>query len=229
MFALARQLAAAQGPVLTTTTTRIELPTRSQSSHIIEARHAGALLDRLDRLEAVPAHLTALSSVGHPQKKCSGLTATDIDTLDASGRFRWIIVEGDGAARKPLKAPADHEPVIAASCRHVVVVAGLDGLGRPLTEKVVHRADRFAALSGLTLGAPITAEALGRVVNHPSGGRKEVPAGARLTLFLNKADQSAWRPSAESIRRYLKENGGQDIGLVVGSAVLGDADDFMRF
>jgi probable selenium-dependent hydroxylase accessory protein YqeC len=221
MFALAKQLAALEGSVLTTTTTKIEPPTPTQSIHLIEARHAGALLTQLDRLESVPSHLTTLAPAGHPPEKRAGLTSSDIDIIAASGRFRWIIVEGDGAARKPLKAPADHEPVIPTSSRHVVLVAGLDSLGRPLTEKAVHRADRFAALSGLALGAPVTAEALARVVNHPAGGRKGVPEGARLTLFLNKADRFAWQSAADGIHQYLMENGGMDLSVVAGSAQAG--------
>jgi probable selenium-dependent hydroxylase accessory protein YqeC len=218
MFALARQLAGLEGPVLTTTTTKIQLPTRAQAPHIIEAQCAQALLRQLDRLEAVPAHLTAISPVRKLPGKCTGLTTTDIDTVAASGRFRWIMVEGDGASRKPLKAPADHEPVIAASSDHVVIVAGLDGLGQPLIEENVHRADRFAALSGLKLGAPVTAEALARVSNHPCGGRQGVPPEARLVLFLNKADRFAWRSAADSVHRYLMENAGMDLNVVLGAA-----------
>jgi probable selenium-dependent hydroxylase accessory protein YqeC len=226
MFALARQLAALEGPVLTTTTTKIEPPSQAQSAHLFEAQHAQALLRHLEGLENVPAHLTVLSPVRqHPEKR-TGLSPPDIDALAASRWFRWIIVEGDGAARKPLKAPAEHEPVIPPSCRQVIVVAGLDGLGQPLTEKAVHRAERFAALSGLNLGEAVTAEALAKVVNHPYGGRKGVAPGARLTLLLNKADRSVWQSAADSVHRYLMNNGGTDIHLVVSSAQKGQAIEY---
>jgi probable selenium-dependent hydroxylase accessory protein YqeC len=177
----------------------------------------------LDRLDPVPAHLTVLTPViDHPEKR-TGLSPSDIDTLAASGRFRWIIVEGDGAARKPLKAPAAHEPVIPGCCTHVIVVAGMDGLGNPLDEAHVHRADLFSKLSGSPLGEAVTPEALARVVNHPQGGRKGVPGDALLTLFLNKTDQWGRRPVAEAISRYLKNTNGLDLRVVAGSAQEGGA------
>jgi probable selenium-dependent hydroxylase accessory protein YqeC len=221
MFSLARQLAAPDTPVLTTTTTKIQLPTEDHSPHLLEVRHAGGLLERLERLDTIPSHLTALSPVeDHPEKR-TGLDPSGIDSIAAGGRLRWILVEGDGAARKPLKAPADHEPVIPASCTHVIVVAGLDGLGRPLIETHVHRADLFSKLSGLPLGEAVTPEALAAVANHPEGGRKGVPAGARITLLLNKADHWGWRSAGRSIRRYLDANRGGDLRVVVGSAMKG--------
>jgi probable selenium-dependent hydroxylase accessory protein YqeC len=223
MFTLARQLAGPNSAVLTTTSTKIKLPTKDQSPHLHEVRDAQDLLNRLGRLDAVPTHVTALAPVqDHPQKR-TGLTPNDIDTLAAVGPFRWIIVEGDGAARKPLKAPAEHEPVIPASSSHVIVLAGLDGLGQPLGGTSVHRPDLFANLSGLTPGEAVTPEALAKVLNHPLGGRKGVPGDARVTLFLNKADRWGWRPAAEAVSRYLRDNGGADLRLLAGSAQKGGA------
>ena len=223
MFALARQLAAVGGPVLTTTTTKIAFPTPRQSPLVLEAVRAEDLLDQLDHSTELPSHFSVLSPLQAEPEKQVGLPASAIDVLAASGRFRWILVEGDGAARKPLKAPAEHEPVIPDSCRQVIFVAGLDGLGRPLTEQNVHRAARFSELSGVTMGAAITADGLARLVNHPAGGRKAVPAGAGLSLFLNKADAFAWQAVATAVRRNLRQEGGGDIAVIVGSARQGRA------
>jgi probable selenium-dependent hydroxylase accessory protein YqeC len=223
MFALARRLASQQRPVLTTTTTKIQLPPQHQSPHLLEVEHAADLLYRLDRLDTIPAHLTALAPEAAQPGKRKGLAPAEIDILSASGRFRWIIVEGDGAARKPLKAPAEHEPVIPASCTHVIVLAGLDGIGRPLDDSSVHRAALFAKLSGLTPGEAVTPEALAKVLTHPLGGRKGVPGEARMTLFLNKADRWSWQPEAQAVGRYLSNNQGADLRVIAGSAQKGGA------
>jgi molybdenum cofactor cytidylyltransferase len=87
----------------------------------------------------------------------------------------------------------------------------------------VHRPDLFANLSGLTPGEAVTPEALARVLNHPLGGRKGVPGDARLTLLLNKADRWGWRPAAEAVSRYLRDNGGADLRVLAGSAQKGGA------
>jgi len=98
-----------------------------------------------------------------------------------------LLVEADGSRRRPLKAPADHEPVVPEWVDEVVVVAGLSGLGRPLDAETVHRPEIFGRLAGLAPGETITLEALGRVLAHPQGGLKSIPPGAKRTLLLNQA------------------------------------------
>jgi molybdenum cofactor cytidylyltransferase len=70
----------------------------------------------------------------------------------------------------------------------VVVVSGLAGLGEPLDEEHVHRSELFSRLSGLAQGQPVSAEGLARVLLHPQGGLKNIPAGARKVVLLNQAD-----------------------------------------
>jgi len=99
-----------------------------------------------------------------------------------------LLIEADGARQRPLKAPAAHEPPIPKFVQNVVVAAGLSGLGRPLTDEVVHRPELFAPLSGLQIGESITPEALMRMLTHPSGGLKNIPPTARRVALLNQAD-----------------------------------------
>ena len=74
--------------------------------------------------------------------------------------FQWIIVEADGAKRRPLKAPGRYEPVIPA-CSHIVIgVVGLNGLGKPLDKKYVFRPEIFAEITKLGLGKPIDENAV---------------------------------------------------------------------
>ena len=54
-----------------------------------------------------------------------------------------LLIEADGSRQKPLKAPAEHEPAIPEFVDTVIVVAGLSGLGKPLSEEHVHRPDNF--------------------------------------------------------------------------------------
>jgi molybdenum cofactor cytidylyltransferase len=68
------------------------------------------------------------------------------------------------------------------------VVAGLSGLGKPLTGEFVHRPGIFARLSGLAPGGIITPDALIRILSHPDGGLKNIPTGARRLVLLNQAD-----------------------------------------
>jgi molybdenum cofactor cytidylyltransferase len=98
----------------------------------------------------------------------------------------YALVEADGARGLPLKAPAAHEPVIPESTNLVVAVAGMDGIGKPVSS--VHRPERYAALIGKPLDATVTPEDAALVLNHTDGQRKNVRCEWRA--LLNKADDS---------------------------------------
>lgn len=181
MFALAREFASRGERVLVTTTTKL-------------AAEEGE--------GPWPAGIS-ISHGGRIDGKLQGHPPAAIDALAASGQFDRVLVEADGSRRRPLKAPAPHEPVIPSTTDAVVVVAGMSGLGRPLSEDTVFRADIWAALSGIALGAPLDAEAFARVALHEAGLAKGCPPSSRATLFLNQVDTPAAHAAAASIARLL--------------------------
>jgi molybdenum cofactor cytidylyltransferase len=114
-----------------------------------------------------------------------------------------LLIEADGSRQRPLKAPADSEPVIPEFIETVIVVAGLTGLGKPLTEEFVHRPEIFARLSGLKMRQTITPEALSRVLVHPSGGLKDIPLQARRIVLLNQADTPKLQAQGKTLAEKL--------------------------
>ncbi len=62
----------------------------------------------------------------------------------------YVLVEADGAKRLPLKAHAEHEPVIPPQVNRVICVVGANGFDRPIGE-TVHRPERFCHLTGSAL------------------------------------------------------------------------------
>ena len=114
-----------------------------------------------------------------------------------------LLIEADGSRQKPLKAWAEHEPPIPEFADLVVHVAGLSGLGKPLSEEHVHRAEKFAELSGLTVGEIISPEALASVLTHPQGGLKNVPTTARRVILLNQADTADLQSAAQALTSSL--------------------------
>lgn len=200
MFALAREWAAAGERVLVTTTTRIA---RSEAADYttVFAADAAAVLARMasitDRL------VVAMAANDADPVKLRGFPPEEIDRLAASGRFTRVLVEADGSRRKPLKAPAAHEPVFPASTDVVIMVAGLSGLGHPLSEDVVMRPEIWSTLTGGLAGAPIAPLHLARVATHPDGLAKGAPGRARRILFLNQADDAARIDAARAVHAAL--------------------------
>jgi molybdenum cofactor cytidylyltransferase len=105
----------------------------------------------------------------------------------ADNRNWPLLIEADGSRRRPLKAPAEHEPVVPGWVNHTVVVAGLSGIYQPLSETWVHRPERFAKISGLSPGDPVTPESLVQVLLAPAGGLWNLPEAGQKTVLLNQA------------------------------------------
>lgn len=117
-----------------------------------------------------------------------------------------ILVEADGSRGLPLKAPADHEPVIPPEADLVVAVAGLDAVGQAVMD-CCHRPERVCALLGVEPEHLVTAEDVAAILESPLGGRKQVPPGARYACVLNKAETPERRRAGERVRDLLAEAG----------------------
>ncbi len=114
----------------------------------------------------------------------------------AGGGITWplVVVEADGAARRPLKAPASHEPALPRETSILVGCIGLDVLGKPLNARWVHRPEKFSEITGLPLNAdPIEGRHLAALICHKEGLFKSCPAQARRFVFLNKMDLLAFK------------------------------------
>jgi len=190
MFRMARELSGAGDTVLTTTTTKIMWPAQTESSHVILAESADEVTLRARKLIKRTRHMTAVShqTPSHPMK-VKGFPRQSVEAIYESGLFRWILVEADGAGRRPLKAPAAHEPVIPEVSGWVIGVMGLAGVGKVLDQEWVFRPELFAKLTGLKIGAPVTEEAAAASLRRKEGIFKGAPRKARKAIFLNMADR----------------------------------------
>ncbi len=121
-----------------------------------------------------------------------------------------VLVEGDGAKQRPLKAPADHEPVVPSDTTHLVTVLGLWALNQPFDAETVHRPEIFAQLTGLVPGDMITPATFARLLLHPQGPARGAPDGAERHVLLNGAERywvldtgySRNLPSADTNTQY---------------------------
>lgn len=183
LFQLAREL---PPPVVVTTSTHLgSWQVRFADRHAVILRP-----EDIDRFAGQIEGVTLFTGPVAGENRLSGLDARLLEAVyDQAERLLFhVLVESDGSRQRPLKAPAEHEPATPDWVENVVVVAGLSGLGKPLDSETVHRPELFAALSGLEPGAPVTEEGLARLLMHPMGGLKNIPAGVRRILLLNQAD-----------------------------------------
>ncbi len=236
MFRLAAEIVESGGRVVTTTTTRI-----FSAQARLAPVHVHSLPDLQTALQTSP-HVLFTNEVDPVEGKTHGVSPEIISNLHASRLISnnqlpiTILVEADGSRMRPFKAPADYEPVIPHCTTLVVPVVGIDALGKPLDEKYVHRPELVARICQLPEGsAPtlrsgvlrkpsgslVTPEMVASVLASPQGGRKNVPAGARVVPLINKVESEAQLQTAREIAERLIGMEGID-GVVIGAVAKDD-------
>lgn len=89
----------------------------------------------------------------------------------------YVIAEADGSKGLPLKAHADHEPVIPDGAR-VIYVIGADGIGKPVKE-AAHRPELYAEALGVDVSHIVTPEDAAKMIDYGD------------TVLFNKAESEA--------------------------------------
>ena len=187
MFRLANEMLLAGKSVVTTTTTKILEPTPEESRHLFVDPDEERIKQFVGTDLPKDRHVTiATERLG--LKKLKGVSSRLIGDLWDTMSADYIVVEADGAAGRPLKAPREWEPVIPSMTTVVIAVAGIDGIGAELNEKNVFQPDRVARLTGIPPGGKIDGEAVATLMTHPEGIFKGAPPSCRVVVFLNKMD-----------------------------------------
>lgn len=189
-----RELADTGHRVTVTTTTK--MGTDQLPAWATVCRDAAGVTATLDA--GSPAFL--LGSIAG--SKVIGVAPAVVDAVFAS-TDATVLVEADGARRRPFKAPGPDEPVIPAATTLVVIVAGIDAVGGPIGV-VCHRPERVSALTGRSGSDVLRPEDMAMVLTHSKGGLKGVPPGARTLVALTKVGPTG-RADADRVRLLLGE------------------------
>ena len=85
--------------------------------------------------------------------KLTALEAREVAELGSA--YDLVLIEADGSKGKPLKYPAEYEPVIPSFSDRVMVLAGLDALSGRADEQIF-RWELFERATGVSGDAPVT-------------------------------------------------------------------------
>jgi molybdenum cofactor cytidylyltransferase len=204
MFRLAREIVERGGRAITTTTTHIFAAQIALApAHVLAA---DATRETVSSALAAHRHVLVIGATNAGSGRAAGASLELFRRLRAWLPGVCLLNEADGSRMRPFKAPAPHEPVIPEETTLVVPMVGADVFGQTLDDEHVHRPELVSALSGVPLGAVITPEVVARVLAHAEGGRKGVPAGARVVALINQVDGLTDRtPAHETAERLLRE------------------------
>lgn len=155
---------------------------------------AGTIIEELNRTGYVMAGIPA-------GEKIRALSPGTYEKVCAQADV--VLMEADGSNRKPIKFPNSTEPVLPDNVEEIVVVCGLQALGRPLIE-VAHRPELVKACLGAQDDTIITLDHIVKLVRegylrplrkkyrdisvYPAGGteeqKKELLAQINCALYV---------------------------------------------
>lgn len=219
MFRLGAELTAQGGRAVVATTTHILPPQPAEcATVVVEPTLEGMVVAAAQAFETTRVITVARGHLPAPDNRLAGIGPEWIVPLQQGLGNPTMLVEADGSKSRPFKAPAAHEPVIPAAATLVIPVVGLSILGAPLDNERVHRPELVAAISGARLGEAITAQTVAAVIAHAEGGRRGVPAGARVIPLLNQADDNQRLAQGREIARELVARGFERVVIATARA-----------
>ena len=187
MYRLARELFLSGKRVVTTTTTKILEPGPGETNFLFVDSDEKGMKDFVWQHLDQYRHLTvARERLG--AGKLKGVSPDLVNELWDSDKIDTIIVEADGAAGRPVKAPREWEPVIPTATTLIVAILGVDGVGRELNEENAFQPGVISMITGVPTGEKLTDEAMAILMVHPEGLFKGAPPSSRVVAFLNKVD-----------------------------------------
>lgn len=204
---MADELALKNKRMILTTTTKMfswQLAPFVKKGRLIEGRNEESVRESIKKyfsLESKGGRLAVIEEKveDNGEEKVSGPPPKWLDKWWEDKLADYFLIEADGAAGRPVKAPAFHEPVIPLSTTDLIGVIGIDALGLYLQEENVFRSEILSRLTGLNLGEKIGIESLSLLICHPEGLFKGAPPGCRRHLFINKVEDSKSLKMAEEL------------------------------
>ncbi|MGB9628450.1 MAG: selenium cofactor biosynthesis protein YqeC [Thermodesulfobacteriota bacterium] len=214
MFRLANELVLDGSKVLTTTTTKIMEPSSEETPFLFVHTDEIKVIESVSQLLHKYKHMTVASErIGFGKLK--GISLNCVKALWDLKEVDYLIIEADGAAGRPIKAPREIEPVIPLATTTVIGLIGVDGLGKELNEENVFQPERVSRLTRLAMGEKLTEDAMARLMTDPEGVFKGSPGSSRGIVFLNKVDIEDGLRKAQRISEKIIERKSLQIERII--------------
>ena len=219
LFALADELFRNGKRVVATTTTKMWHREACRSPCLVFTRSEPAWRKKLKAGLQSPGQVF-LARNPLDSGKVEGIDPSMVDEIYREAGIDDIIVEADGSSGCPVKAPAEHEPVVPSSATMVVAMLGLEAIGEPVGTGVVFRTGLFTTLTGAEPGQRMTPAILSGLFLRPGGLFRKSPEGSKKTVFLNKRDLLEDTREAENLAGLVLEKKSNKVDQVVIGSIL---------
>lgn len=187
MYLLASELRTHGQRVLVTTTTMIFHPeVKKRPYNVFFTGSAGSFLEQISPDKGTI--IVAGAEITADGKKIKGFEPAEIKQIQDSEYFDTILIEADGARGKPIKAPAEYEPVIPPDIDIVAGVIGMDCIGTEINKQTVHRPEIFTKITDSVNGSVIEKSIVIKLLTSPEGIFKNTSPKSRKIVIFNKSD-----------------------------------------
>ena len=194
--------------VLVAPTTKMLLGEADRIGPLVTSEAAGELYEKAENvLSSTPAVVAGSGMLS--KNRVGGVDPAWIG--DLARLVDVVLVEADGARRRPIKGTADHEPALPESATLIVAVANVHALGTPVDEEHVHRPELFSDLTGVGPGQSITPGAFATALAQGSLAR--VPPTARTAALITGVEPGRSMSDASVITRELWRLGTRNVVL----------------
>ena len=141
--------------LIITTTTHIQSLVNIKKNKIINKNY-GQIKDNIVKIrresnDNIFIVTKLVKELENGKNKLKGIKPEWVDRLHSRFPDEIIIVEGDGAAMKSIKAPADYEPVIPKSTNKLITVMGLKDFGKKISKRTCHRINKIKKLTSSSI------------------------------------------------------------------------------
>jgi probable selenium-dependent hydroxylase accessory protein YqeC len=155
---------------------------------------AGSLARRVAALPRTAG--VAYACRGRKSGRHAGVEPAEIERIHRECGFDVTLVKADGARMRWIKSPKAGEPIMPASTGTALVIVSVRALGEPLTDRIAHRPERVAAVSGCALEETFTPAHLGALLCSEEGLLRGT-AGMAVVPIINMVDDATRRELAE--------------------------------
>ncbi len=139
--------------------------------------------------------------------KIAGFDREVISEIFMNDNIDFILVEGDGSKKKPVKGYAYFEPVIPQETEILISVLGMNSLGLEVNDENVHRVEEFMESTGLKKGDTIECKDLFKLFVH-SNGYFKVKAKINF-IILNRVNEENLKCA-----EYIRERADKELDFV---------------
>ena len=106
-----------------------------------------------ERVQAMdPSQSVAYACPSSKPGRHAGASPTTVRAIHDAGGFAATYVKADGARMRWIKAPSPDEPMVVPGTDIVIPVVSARAIGEPLSERMAHRVELVAAITGIKPG-----------------------------------------------------------------------------